>query len=147
MIKDFSDVFKNMTESIYFSMENDPYKSESQPYVGSATINFSISKNLKIRKKHELFILLTTESLFDGLKYKKENNKYFSKYLYLPIGTESYTINNVHPGKYYVYSYVDINNDKKHLKGDYMSSDLNNVITVPKNDNVVVNTIIDFIIP
>lgn len=42
MIKDFSDVFKNMTESIYFSTENDPYSSSSQPYVGNVTVNTKI---------------------------------------------------------------------------------------------------------
>ncbi len=147
MIKDFSNVFKNMSESIYFSFENDPYNSSSQPYVGSVTVNISISEDLKTKKDHELFLLLTTESLFDGLKYKKENLKYFSKYVYLPIGTESYTIKNVHPGKYYLYSYNDVNKDKKHKRGDYMSSDLNNVITVPEKGNVTVNTLIDFIIP
>lgn len=147
MVKDFSNVFMNMTESIYFTFENDPYPSSSQPYVGSVTVNISISEELKTKKNHELFILLTTESLFEGLKYKKENWKYFSKYVYLPIGTESYTIKNVHPGKYYLYSYNDVNGDKKHKRGDYMSSNLNNIITVPPNANVEVNTLIDFVIP
>jgi len=147
MVKNFTDVFKNMTESIYFSLENDPYPTTSQPYVGSVTVNIAISDEFKIKKNHELFLLLTTESLFDGLKYKKENWKFFSKYVYLPIDTKSYTIKNVHPGRYYLYSYNDINQDKKHQQGDYMSSDLNNMITVPENSNVEVNTTIDFIIP
>jgi len=147
MIKDFSDVFKNMKESIYYTFENDPYSSASQPYVGSVTVDIKISDELKVKKNDELFVLLTTESLFEGLKFKKENYKYFSKYVYLPIGTKTYTLRNVHPGKYYVYSYNDINQDKKHKSGDYMSSDLNNIITVPENGNVKVKTIIDFVIP
>ena len=40
------------------------------------------------------------------------------------------------------------NNDKKHLKGDYMSSNIdNNVVIVPSNGNVKVDTKIDFVIP
>ncbi|HUV07734.1 MAG TPA: hypothetical protein VMX75_08375 [Spirochaetia bacterium] len=147
MIKNFSDVFRNLTESIYFSTENDPYDSSSQPFVGNVTVNISIDKDLKVESNHELFLLLTTESLFEGLRYTRENLKYISKYVYLPVSTKSYTFNNVHPGKYYLYSYNDINRDKKHLRGDYMSSDLNNVFTLQANGNGTVDTKIDFVIP
>ncbi len=147
MIKDFSTVFNGKSESIYFSMDEDPYPSSEEPYTGTATINIKISEDLKVKKKYELFVLLTTQSLFEGLKYNSENNKYFSKYLYLPIDTKTYTIKNVHPGKYFVYSFVDVNNDKLHKKKDYMSSDLNNIIEVPPNGIVSVESIIDFVIP
>ena len=146
--KDFTDVFKNMTESIYFDLDKDPYSSSSQPYVGNITVNIFIDPKLEVNKADELCILLTTESLFDGLKYDKKNLNYLSKYVYLPSGTKSYTIKNVHPGKYFIYSYNDKNNDKKHLKGDYMSSNIdNNVVIVPSNGNVKVDTKIDFVIP
>jgi len=148
MIKDFSDAFKNMTESIFFSFENDPYNSSSQPYMGSVTVNIIIDKALKVAANQELCLLLTTEPLFEGLKYDPEKLKYISKYVYLPVGTKSYTIKNVHPGKYYIYSYDDLNNDKKHKSGDYMSSDIvKNNFSVPPNGNVEVSTTIDLIIP
>ena len=147
MIKDFTDVFKNMTESIFFNLANDPYNSSSQPFVGSLTVNILIDTLLKTKSTDELCLLLTTEPLFNGLKYNLENLKYLSKYVYLPIGTKTYTIRNVHPGKYYLYSYNDKNNDKKHMTGDYMSSNINNVLTVLPNDTVTVNTRIDMIIP
>jgi len=136
-----------MSESIYYSFENDPYSSSSQSFVGNVTVNLTIDKNLKVKRDNELFLLLTTESLFEGLKYKKENLKYISNYVYLPVGTESYTFNNVHPGRYFLYSYNDINGDKRHLSGDYMSSDLNNLFTLPAKGNVEVDTTIDFLIP
>lgn len=147
IVKDFSDAFKNMNESIFFTFDNDPYPTKEQPYVGSVTVNISVDKTLKVKKQNELFILFTSESLFDGLKYIKDSNKYYSKYIFLPFGTTTYTFKNVHPGKYYVYSFDDINNDRKHLKGDYMSSNLNNIINVPENGNVKVETVIDFVIP
>ncbi|UCB45112.1 MAG: hypothetical protein JSV25_12970 [Spirochaetota bacterium] len=118
MVKDFSNVFNHMSESIYFTFENDPYSSLSQPYVGNVTVNILVDKGLKVENDHEFFLLLATESLFKGLKYDIENLKYISKYVFLPVNIKSYTFNNVHPGKYYLYSYNDINNDKRHLDGE-----------------------------
>lgn len=147
MVKDFSDVFINMKESIFFTFENDPYPSYPQPYVGSVTVNIKIDERLEVSKHDELFLVLTTESLFEGIKYKHENLKYFSKYIYLPPDLKSYTFINVHPGKYYLLSFNDINGDKKHKKGDYISSDINNVVKVPAEGTVTVETIIDFVMP
>lgn len=147
IIKDFTNVFNNMTESIFYNLDNDPYNSTSQPYVGKVTVKISIDPALKTKKDDELCLLLTTEPLFSGLKYNPENIKYLSKYVYLPIGTKEFTIKNVHPGKYYLYSFNDKNNDKKHLSGDYMSSDLNNIINLPANGKITVETKIDLRIP
>lgn len=147
MVKDFSSVFKNMSESIYFTFENDPYPSSSQPHVGTVTATISVDNSLKVANNNELFLLLTTESLFDGLKYNKENQKYISKYVYLPASAKSYTFKNVHPGKYFIYSYIDTNNDKKHQRGDYMSSEPNNTFILEKKGNSAVKTKIDFVIP
>jgi hypothetical protein len=147
MVKDFSNVFQDMSESIYFTFERDPYPSASQPYVGTITVDIGIDPTLEVKKNHELFLLLTTESLFGGLTYKKDNLKYISKYVYLPPGTKTYTFTHVHPGTYYLYSYNDVNGDKRHLKGDYMSSDLENVITLKPEGSATVKTVIDFVIP
>jgi hypothetical protein len=115
--------------------------------MGTVTVNITIDNSLKVKKSDELCLLLTTEPLFEGIKYVKENLNYLSKYVYLPINTGTYTLKNVHPGKYYLYSYNDINNDKKHLKGDYMSSSLVNSFVLPANGNISVDTKIDFVIP
>lgn len=147
MVKDFTDVFEGMTESIFFNLDNDPYSSYSQPNVGSVTVDISIDPKLKTKSSDELCLFLTTESLFEGLKYIPENLNYLSKYVYLPSDTKSFTIKNVHPGKYYLYSFSDLNNDKKHLSGDYMSSRIDNVIVVPENGNVKAETKIDLVIP
>lgn len=146
-VKDFSNAFVNMKESIFFTFEKDPCPSSIQPYVGSVTINIKTDERLELSKHDELFLVLTTESLFEGIKYKHENLKYFSKYIYLPPDTKSYTLINVHPGKYYLFSFNDINGDKKHMKGDYMSSNITNVVKVPVEGTVTVETIIDFVMP
>jgi hypothetical protein len=147
MIRDFTDVFKNMTESIYYTFENDPYPSKTQPWVGTVTVNISMDEKLKTAKFHELFLLLTTECLFEGIKYNKDNLKYISRYVYLPIGTTSYTFEKVHPGKYYLYSYDDVNMDKKHQTGDYMCSNVTNVFELKAEGSVTVDTKIDYVIP
>lgn len=147
MVKDFSDVFRGMNESIFYTFENDPYSTSSQPYVGSVTVNIIKDKRFTYAENHELFLVLTTESIFDGFVFDPEDLKYFSKYVFLPIKTESFTFQNVHPGTYFLYSFNDVNGDKKHSKGDYMSSDQRNSIEVSAKKNVIVETTIDFIIP
>ncbi len=146
-MKDFTDVFRNMKESIYFTFENDPYPSSPQPYVGSVKVNIKIDDKLKVKKGHELFVVLSTESIYEGIKYKEENLKYFSKYAFLPYDTKSFTFTNVHPGKYYIYSFNDVNGDKRHKKGDYMSSDISHIIEVLPEKEIEVETLIDFKIP
>ncbi len=147
MIKDFSDEFKNMKESIFFSFENDPYKSEAQPYVGSASIHISINPEFDTKNSDEICVLLTTEPLFEGIQYLKENLKFISKYVYLPYGTTNYTLKNVHPGKYYIYTFLDRDKDKKHGKGDYMSSNTIQSFIVTDKGDATVNALIDFVIP
>lgn len=147
MVKDFTGVFTSMPESIYFTFEKDPYKSSSQPYVGKVIVNISVDSKLKIRKHHELLLMLTTASLFDGVKYKKENLTYISKLVYLPAETRSYTITNVHPGKYFLYGYVDVNNDKKYLAGDYMSSAIHTGVRIDAEGAATADMNIDMIIP
>lgn len=147
MVKDFSNAFDEQTESIFFDMNKDPYKSIEQPYVGKITINISISPTLPIKQSDEICLLFTTEPLYEGLQYLPERMGFLSKYVFLPAETKSITIQNVHPGKYYCYSFLDLNNDKKHLSGDYMSSALDNIINVQSNEVAIAETLIDLIIP
>ena len=58
-----------------------------------------------------------------------------------------FTFENVHPGRYYIYSYNDINGDRKHLRGDHMSSNIHNTFTLAPERHASVDTLIDFIIP
>jgi hypothetical protein len=147
VVKDFTNAFAKLKESIFFNLNEDPYNRAAQPPMGTVTVNITIDGSLKTRKTDELCLLLTTEPLFEGLKYNPEKLNYLSKYVYLTVGTKSVTIKNVHPGKYYLYSYDDINFDKKHLRGDYMSSSLDNSFTVSAGQTISVDTKIDMVIP
>jgi hypothetical protein len=146
-VKNFTDAFKNKTESIYFDFKYDPYPSSDQPYVSNVTVDIAVSDTLEIKENHEFFVVLSTKPLFDGLKYKKDRLKYFSKYAYLPSDTANIMFSNVHPGTYYLYSYVDVDGDKRHKEGDYMSSRLNHEIVVLPESDTEVKTKIDYIIP
>jgi hypothetical protein len=147
MVRDFSTVFRDRSESIYFDLDADPYESSSRPYLGTVTVQISVDEELEVESDHEYFLLLTTESLFDGLQYEEENLKYISKYVYLEPGTESYTFTHVHPGSYYLYSYNDVNGDRRHKRGDYMSSNIRNRFTLRPEGEITVSTLIDFVIP
>lgn len=147
MVRDFSDVFKDMSESIYFTFENDPYNSLAQPYVGEIDVKIAVADEIEQKNNYEYFLLLTTESLFNGLKYDPGNLKYISRCVFLPVGTKEHVFKNVHPGRYWLYSYIDINNDRHHLSGDYMSSDINNILNLPETASLTASTIIDFLLP
>lgn len=146
-VRDFTGEFKNMIESIYYVFENDPYKSSEQPYSGNIKITVSILENLKMNEQNKVLIILTTKSLFDGIVFLQGNIKYESKAVYLNYDTKEYTIKNIHPGKYYIYSFVDIDNDGKFLSGDYMSSSTSSTIVVSDDMTTEYSTVIDYIIP
>ncbi len=147
MVKDFSDVFAGMKESIYFTFEKDPYGSASQPYVGSVNVRISHQGGPGVARGEKTLLLLTVKPLFEGIKYKKENLRYLSRYAYVPARATRHIFRNVHPGTYYLYAFNDVNNDRKHLTGDYMSSNVNNVITVAPGSTVAADAVIDFIMP
>jgi len=107
-------------------------------------VNISIDKKLKIVNNHELFLVLTTQSLFNGYSYVEKNLKYIYKCIFLPVNTKTFTFNNIHPGTYYLYSYNDINAERRHLSGDYYSSNIrNNAFTLGFNSHITVDTVID----
>jgi len=130
MVKDFSEVFAGMHETIYYTFENDPYSSTKQPYIGSLSIQVNIDKKIKVSSKDELFIMLTAESIFDNGLYISDKLQYLSRFVYLPYNTRNYTFNNLHPGTYYMYAYIDTNGDKKHTKGEYMSSGTGKIVRI-----------------
>ena len=147
MTRDFSNAFNNMQESIFFNFDNDPYNSLAQPYVGSVTVNISVAANCPVNSSDQIFMVFTTDPLFQGLAYKPENLKYISRYVMLSASSKSYTIHNVHPGKYYLYSLIDKDHDGTYLTGDYMSSNITNTFTLGDSQHISVSTHIDFIIP
>ncbi|MBN1699111.1 MAG: hypothetical protein JW881_16450 [Spirochaetales bacterium] len=147
MVKDFSNAFRHMSESIFFTFENDPYPASRQPYMGSVSVAVAFAEDAIPGRTAEIFLILATESLFEGLVYKKENLKYISRYVYLPPGTASYTFSHVHPGTYFLYAYADVNGDRKYETGDYMSAKVDHSFSLETSSHADVATVIDYRIP
>ncbi|MBN1532719.1 MAG: hypothetical protein JXA20_08660 [Spirochaetes bacterium] len=147
MVKDFTNAFGNAHESIFFEVGKDPYPCAQDPYVGSATFHITVGGTLKQSSTDELFLMLTTRPIFEGTRYFPERLKYISKFVYLPAVTRNYTLGHLHPGTYYLNSYNDVNRDRKHRRGDYLSSKIDRRITVPGGKRIDVDTLIDFVIP
>lgn len=147
MVRDFSDVFGNAHESVFFDTENAPYPSADEPYVGSVTFHITVADDLPTSPTDELFVMLTTKPIFDGFRFDPQRLEYISKFAYLPIDRRTYTLTHIHPGKYYLYTYNDIDGDRQHTSGDYMASRWEHVVVVEPNENTTVDTHIDYVIP
>lgn len=147
MVRNFNDVFNNMSESIIFDLPKDPYPDDEQPYTGTVQVDVSVNPVLKNNSDGELFILFTTQPIYDGLKLKPDYGNYYSRYVFLPAGSKKITIHNMHPGTYYLYAFSDLNLDKRHLKDDLMSSATDNVVVITESGMVNASVIIDMIIP
>jgi hypothetical protein len=146
-VKDFTNIFGNAHESIFFKRAKAPYTAMDDPYVGKIKIDISVADKLKQDKADELFVMLTTKPIIEGGRYRPSRLEYISKFIYLPAGTQEYTLTHVHPGSYYIYSYLDTNQDRKHKSGDYMSSRFHRKITVQPGKTLKVSTEIDYVIP
>lgn len=146
-VVDLTEGFKNMKESIFFEFNTDPYKTEDQPYVGKINLKILSDPQIEIKDQNEIEILMTIKPLFEGVKYIESNLKYASKIVYLPGNTKEFTINNVHPGEYYIYAFVDLNGDKLHTSGEYMSSKGIPEIIVEPDIGTDYEILIDMVIP
>lgn len=146
-LKDFTEDFKPKPESVYFALSEDPYNEASQPYSGKAQINISFARGYDTKPGNELILLLTTKPLFDGIVYKKDNLKYSSRSCHITADYNTYIFNNLHPGSYYLYAFYDYNGNNIIDKGDYMNSNVNQVISIGERQNVPANVVLNFEIP
>jgi hypothetical protein len=143
---DFNNAFAGMTESIFYSFENDPYKSEDQPNTGSATFKILIDENIKLSENDQILVLLCTKPLWSGQNYLKENEKYFVRAVYLKHDVRNYTLKNIHPGNYYVYYFIDKNSDYQYVSGDCMSTESTKTLTVGNGKTAEFEAEIDYVI-
>jgi len=146
-VKDFTDNFKPKPESVYFALSEDPYNEAAQPYTGSALINITFARGYDTKQGNELILLLTTKPLFDGIVYKKENLKYSSRSCHITADYSSYKFKNLHPGSYYLYAFYDYNGNGVIDKGDYMNSNVNQVISIGEKQNIPAAVVLNFEIP
>jgi hypothetical protein len=150
MIKDFSTTFDSKPEAIYYDSDlaNDPYKVESQPYLGKTIVNISFNASHIPDPSKKVFLMITTQPLFSGFTFNPAQLKYRSRYVFLSADDNQFTFDYMHPGTYYLYSLYDSNGDGNFSSGDWMASPLlTNTFTLSDKGTQTVNTMIDFTIP
>ncbi len=147
VVRDFSHVFDHLTESIFFSTENDPYPSCEQPRTGSANIIIEVDQSINLPKPSEIFLLLCTESIFDGLKIRTDRHEYYSRYMKVSALKNRAIIDNIHPGSYFLYVFADTNGDGLHTRGEFMSSDPAHRIHIGRDSITNASVVLDMIIP
>lgn len=147
LVKDFSTTFDSKPEAIYYDLASDPYNETAQPYLGKTTVNINFGNGYTPNSNKKVFLIITTQPLFNGFTFNASQLKYRSRYVLLASTDNSYTFNYMHPGTYYLYTLYDNNSDGTFSSGDWMSSNLNNTFALTALGNTTVNTTIDFTIP
>ena len=147
-VVDLTNGFPNKTESIFFEFDTDPYNAEAQPIIGKLDVSIKCNDEFNVTESDEILILLTVQPLFDGIYYLAENFMYTSKSVYLPGTTGDFTINNVHSGEYFVYVFVDRDEDKLYKSGDLMSDSLEVLkVIVKPGETTFCEIIVPYLIP
>jgi len=147
MQRDFSTTFDGLGESIFYSQAQDVYNEAAQPYLGKTTVNISFDNSLTVEASKKVFIMITTQPLFNGFVFNAANLKYRSRYVILAANDNNYTFTNMHPGTYYVYALYDKDGNNNFSSGDYTSSNFSNSITLTDKGETNAAVNINFVIP
>ncbi len=147
MQRDFSAIFDGLGESIFYNQAQDIYNEASQPYLGKTTVNISFDNGLTVEASKKVFIIITTQPLFNGFVFNAGNLTYRSRYVILAANDNSYTFTNMHPGTYYVYALYDKDGNNNFSGGDYTSSNFSNNFTLTDKGETTAAVNINFVIP
>jgi hypothetical protein len=148
MVKDFCKSFDGRPESIYYDSSQDVYTEAQQPYVGKTTVNVSLNGLPTAGKK--VFLIVTTQPLFNGFSPQLQNLKYKSRYVIMDAASPSFDFNYMHPGSYYVYGLYDADGNNTFSSGDYIAlsgTSPNNAFTVAEREQKTMNLNLNFQIP
>ncbi len=147
LAKDLPDAFNNKTESIFYSSAEDVYKETAQPYLGNTRVNVTYGSALSPDESKKVYLIVTTQPLFNGFVPNLGNLKYRSRYVVLKGNTAGYNFNYMHPGSYYIYALYDTDGNMTFNSGDYISSNLNQNFSVAEKEQKTISVNIDFKIP
>jgi hypothetical protein len=146
LTKDFSNTFTGQNEAIYYSLSDDPYPENQQPYLGQANISYSYLAGLTPSASKKVFLLITTQPLISGFSVNLANMRYRSRYVILSAADLNYTFNYMHPGSYYLYALYDNDNNNVLSSGDWVSASSTNFNVNPEA-TCSAATQINYIIP
>lgn len=146
MVKDFTSTFNSVTESIYYSTATDPYNESAQPYLGQATLSYSISPTISVAAGTKVTLMVSTQPLFGTTGPITANFKTRSRYVILTTPEDTFKFIYMHPGTYYYYALCDNDSNGIINSGDYMSA-TNTTFTLGALGTATASTQINFQIP
>ncbi|MBS1624039.1 MAG: hypothetical protein JST83_08480 [Bacteroidetes bacterium] len=147
MVKNFSSTFAGLTESIFYTLNGDPYPESAQPYLGQSTLSFSFSSVLPAPDPNKsVLMFVTTQPMISGFSINYASLKTRSRYVILASGDRSYTFTYMHPGTYYVYAIYDADGNHTMSSGDYVSA-TNTTFTLPATGTASQTTQINYQVP
>jgi len=147
MVRDFSNSFTNLSETVFYNTSQDPYLASEHPYLGNLTVNISFSNSISADPAKKVFLLMTTQPLFNGFVFNASNMKYRSRYVILSADDSSFEFDYMHPGTYYLYSLYDVDGNRTFSSSDYIASNFTSSFSIGAEENKTVSTVIDFQIP
>lgn len=147
LVKDFSNTFSGLTESVYYQTTNEPYPESQQPYLGQSSLSYTVIPSLTLNPAQKVFIIVTTQPLFPGGVFSSTNLKYRSRYVILQAKpTNTFLFNYMHPGSYFLYAFYDANGNGLPDSGDFIST-ANTQFSSPVQSATSATTQINFTIP
>lgn len=147
MVKNFSSTFAGLTESIFYTLNGDPYPESAQPYLGQATLSYTFSPTLPAPDPNKsVMLVVTTQPMISGFSINYASLKTRSRYVILASGDRSFTFNYMHPGTYYLYAIYDADGNRTMSSGDYVST-TNATFTLPATGTVAQSTQINYQVP
>jgi hypothetical protein len=122
MVKNFTETFLQNTESVFYTLNGDVYPESAQPYLGQATLSYTVAPTLSaIPAGGRVFLFTTTQPLISNFVPNIANLKYRSRYVLLSSPYSSFKFNYVHPGTYYLYAFYDADGNGSLSSGDYLN--------------------------
>jgi hypothetical protein len=148
MVNNLCSSFDGKTESIYYDAALDVYKESDHPYLGKTTVNVNLNSLPTAGKK--VYLIVTTQPLFNGFTPQMQNIKYKSRYVITEAAQPGFVFNYMHPGTYYLYGLYDNDGNGTFSSGDYVALnnlDLNNTFTLGAVEQKTVNLNLSYQIP
>ena len=147
-VKDFSSAFIGLSEAVFYGNIGDPYPEADQPYLGVSTVNVQVTNPATPDPAKKMFILITTQPLFNGTVFQTQNLKFRSRYVFIDgAANASFDFDYMHPGDYYVNVLYDDNNDLNFSSGDYMNMNFDVPLTLASEGTSSVSVTVNFQIP
>jgi len=148
LTRDFSTTFEGLTETVFYSVAQDPYPESEQPYLGVTLASFNVVNPSTVDNSKKILLIVTTQPLFAGGVFNVVNLKYRSRYVLVDANQlGDFKFNYMHPGDYYLNAIYDSNGDGQFSSGDYMNSSFDVPFTLNELGTSSPNVTIDFQIP